>query len=114
MLLLSIYTWAAYYVERFTIDGTRIAIRSMFQNREFDVAELTSLCWRIYPVSGSIRFQTAERRATLDLGGYSALDRLRIIRALKELVPAERQENWPKFCFTLRDFDGEPFVLLAP
>ncbi len=70
MLLLSLYIWIAYYVERFSINGTTISIRSMLQKRQFDVCEITCLHWRPYPAGGSIRFVGSGLKARLDLYGY--------------------------------------------
>ena len=98
MLLGSVYTWRSFYVERFTIDGTTLWVRSMFQDHRFDVSELTRLQWRTRPLAGRLRFQTSSTHSVLDLGGYSAADRLRIIRILSELIPEAVQENWPAFC----------------
>jgi hypothetical protein len=110
MLLLSVYVWAAYYVERFTISGTSLGIRSMLQNRQFDVAELDSLKWRIRPLGGSIVIRARGTKSRLDLHGYAIDDRLRIIKALRDLVPTALQEGWPEFCFkvALPLRDGEP------
>jgi hypothetical protein len=98
MLLISVYLWAAYYVERFTISGTTLSIRSMLQNHQFDVSELESLIWRIRPVGGSIVFRVSGTKSRLDLYGYANDDRLRIIKALHDLVPISVQEGWPEFC----------------
>ena len=53
MLLMSLYQWAAYYVVRFTIDGTTLRMRSIFQNRNFDVSELQRMQWGTRPRGGS-------------------------------------------------------------
>lgn len=113
MLLMSIYVWAAYYVERFTINGTMLYIRSIFQNRQFDVSELESLKWRIRPIGGSVFFRVLGSKARLDLHGYSKDDRLRIIRALHDLVPPQVQEDWPLFCHkvALPLRDGKPSIV---
>lgn len=110
MLLVSIYIWAAYYVERFTINGTTLSVRSMFQNRRFDACDIQSLRWRVYPKGGSIRFRILGCNARLDFDGYENHDRLQIIRALRELVPSEMQEGWPIFCHkvALPLGDGKP------
>src|SRR5438105_3146903 len=59
MFLMSLYIWAAYYVERFSINGTKLTIHSVFQSREFDVSELQRLKWRIYPRAGRLLFYVA-------------------------------------------------------
>ena len=113
MLILSIYTWLSYYVERFRFDGTLLSIRSMLQNRQFDVSEIECVRWKVYPIGGRIRFRVYGSRACLDLHGYSRSDRLRIIRALRNLVPVNKQQDWPMFCHKvavpLRD--GVPAVV---
>jgi hypothetical protein len=110
MLLMSIYIWVAYYVERLTVDGTMLSIRSMFQNRQFDVSELRCLKWRIYPLGGSIKFGVLGSNARLDLHGYDKKESLQIIRVLRKLVPPQAQEGWPIFCHkvALPLRDGKP------
>jgi hypothetical protein len=112
MLLVSLYMWAAYYVERFAINGTMLSVRSMLQNRQFDVSELQSLKWQNCP-GGGIRFRVLGSKARLDLHGYSKDDRLRIIRALRELVPSQIQDGWPMFCHkvSLPLRDGKPSIV---
>jgi hypothetical protein len=56
MLLMSICMWVAYYLERFTINGTTISIRSMLQRRQFEISEITYVKWRVHPVGGSIHW----------------------------------------------------------
>ena len=117
MFLLSIYIWAAYYVERFSVDGTTLSIRSMLQNHQFDVSELQSVKWRASPMSGSILFRFLDSKARLDLYGYADCDRLRIVRVVHDVVPGALQEGWPEFChlvaLPLRD-DKSPIVRSDP
>jgi hypothetical protein len=115
MFLLSVYPWAAYYMEQFTIDGTTLSIRSMLQNRQFDVSELQSVKWRAYPAGGSILFHAWSFKVRLDLYGYAKPDRLRIIRALHELLPPHLQEGWSLFCHkvALPLRDGKPYIVRA-
>jgi hypothetical protein len=115
MLLISIYIWAAYYVEQITIAGTMIRIRSMFQRQELDVTELQCLKWRGDSIGGSILFRVLGAKARVDLYGYDKDDRLRIIRALRDMVPPDVQEGWPMFCHkvALPLRDGEPSILRA-
>lgn len=94
MLVVSLYGWAAYYVERFTVDGTTLSLRTMMQRRRFDVGELQSLHWR----RGRLVFRTSDSTTRLDLSDYSRADRLQIIRALRKLVPTQSQDGWPMFC----------------
>jgi hypothetical protein len=98
MLLMSLYLWTAYYVERFTIKGTTLSIRSMLQNRQFDASELQALEWRSWSPGGTILFRVMGSKARLDLHGYSENDRLRIIRILRDLAPSPVQQGWPMFC----------------
>jgi hypothetical protein len=113
MLLMSMYLWTAYYVERFTINGTMLSIRSMLQNRQFDASELQALEWRSYPAGGAILFRVLGSKARLDLHGYSEDDRLRIIRVLRDLVPSHVQQGWPMFCqkVALPLRDGEAWTM---
>jgi hypothetical protein len=115
MTLASIYMWAAYYVERLTINGTTLSIRSIFQRRQFDLSELQCLKWRIHPFGGSILFRMLGSKTRLDLHGFSKDDRLRIIRALHKLVPSHVQEGWPLFCYkvALPLRDGKPSIVRA-
>lgn len=110
MLLLSVYMWAAYYVESFTISGTTLWIRSMLQNHQFDVSELECLTWRSRLLGGSIIFRVIGAKSRLDLHGYANDDRLQIIKALHDLVPTSVQEGWPDFCHkvALPLRDGRP------
>jgi hypothetical protein len=98
MLLMSLYVWAAYYVERFSINGTLLGIRSMCQRVELDVTELQSLKWKAIPMGGKIVFRFMGGKARLDFHGYSEENRLRIIRSLRMLVSHDIQEGWPQFC----------------
>lgn len=113
MLLLSIYVWAAYYVEQFAMSGTHLRVRSIFQNHEFDVSELECLAWRPRPLCGSIVFHVAGSKSRVDLYGYAKEDRLRIIQALHQRVPVSRQNGWPEFCHlvALPLRDGLPPVM---
>jgi hypothetical protein len=110
MLLMSLYIWVAYYVERFAIKGTMLWVRSIFQDRQFDISELQRLKWRAPSRDGSIQFHVLGSKTRLDLHGFAADDRLKIIRALRERVPLEVQEGWPHFCqkVALPLRDGQP------
>lgn len=98
MLVLSAYMWAAYYVERFTISGTSLLIRSTLQNHQFDLSELEHLTWKSRSPGGSITFRANGAISHVNLYGYANNDRLRIVEALRNLVPASAQEGWPEFC----------------
>ncbi|MFZ5829835.1 MAG: hypothetical protein ACOY3P_07095, partial [Planctomycetota bacterium] len=98
MLLLSISLWASYSLGRATIDGTTILLRSLFRTRRFDIRELRSLTWSQHPAGGSIVFRLREFKSRLTLSGFEKDDRLRVIRALRKVVPAEVQEQWPMLC----------------
>ncbi len=113
MLLLSIWMWAAYYVERFSIIGTTLSIRSILQNRQFDVSELESLKWSNRRPGGTIFFRVLGSKARLDLQGYSKDDRLRIVRELHGIVPPQVQDGWPLFCYkvALPLRDGKPPIV---
>jgi hypothetical protein len=113
MLLLSLYIWAAYYVEKFTIHGTTLSIRSMMQNYEFDLSELQSLTWKSCPVGGSIVFRIMGAKPYVEMYGYSHDDRLQIIKTMRDLVPASIQEGWPNFCHrvALPLRDGQPMLV---
>jgi hypothetical protein len=113
MLLVSLYVVAAYYVERFTIQGTRISIRSVFRNHEFDVSEVQSLKWIAYPRGGRICFRLSGSTARFDLSEYNEADRLDMIRSLHDLVPPQVQDNWPLYCHkvALPLRDGRAYVV---
>ena len=117
-LVLSLYLLRAYFVERLTIKGTTLSVRSTFQDREFEVCELTRLRWRLQPPRGSIFFYVLGSRTRLDLHGFPIADRLRMIRVLREVVPTEVQEGWPAFCqqvaLPLRDGAGQSESLPPP
>ncbi len=99
MFLLSLYMWSAYYLERFCISGSTISLQTMVQNHSFDATELVSLRWRTHPHGGSVLFRGRDFKGRLDLAGYRSEDRLRLIRALRAIVPPSVQEGWPMFCY---------------
>jgi hypothetical protein len=101
MFILAIYSWAAYHAERLTIDGTKVWLRTLTHNRQFDVAELRSLKWKTSTHGGSIVFRLLGYAARLDLTGYEKADRLQIILALRRLVPSAVQVDWPLFCYKI-------------
>lgn len=100
MSLIGVYLCVAYFLERFTIDAPRVAVRSVFQNREFDTPKIERLEWRTRPAGGSVlfRLRNSAAKVRLELFGYREADRLGIIRALADLVPRGVQEGWPVFC----------------
>ena len=98
-LLISIYTLVAYRVERLEIDATAVHLRSVFQNRQFEIHEVEKLIWKNPPASGRIIFRlTDSKNLRLDLVGFGSEDRLAIIRRLRTLVPEKLQDGWPRFC----------------
>lgn len=113
MLLLSLYMIMAYYVERVTVDGSTICVRSVFQDRRFDRSEIQTVRWKIWPNGGAIRLRVFGRVTRLDLHGFARDDRLRIIRIVRALVPAANQEGWEMFChkIALPLRDGKPAAL---
>ncbi|MFN3149123.1 hypothetical protein [Bremerella sp.] len=98
MLFGALCLWRAYYVERLTIDGRLITLRSLTQNHHFDLSEIQSLAWSTYPRGGSLRMELPGSKARLSLHGYAPHDRQAIIALLHTIVPRPRQQNWPKFC----------------
>ncbi|MBX3452445.1 MAG: hypothetical protein KF777_23035 [Planctomycetaceae bacterium] len=97
ILLLSLYLLAAYFVERFSICGTTLTLQTVLRNHRFDVSDLDRLFWKRHG-DGRIVFRCQHEKPYLDLHGYSAENRLRVISALRDLVPHDRQEGWPEFC----------------
>lgn len=98
MLFGALCLWRAYYVERLTIDGRLITLRSLTQSHHFDLSEIQSLAWSTYPRGGSLRMELPGSKARLSLHGYAPHDRQAIIALLHTIVPRPRQQNWPKFC----------------
>jgi hypothetical protein len=102
----------AYHVERITVEGTAILIRSVFQMRQFDAAAVDKLIWKTRPRGSRIDFFVAGRRTSVDLDGYDDEDRLRMIRRFRGLIPAAKQADWPMFCqkiaLPLRDRCARP------
>src|SRR5689334_21406883 len=47
--LLSVYTLVAYFVQRVTVVGSLVAVKSAFQHRQFDASEVTELRWKVLP-----------------------------------------------------------------
>ncbi|MBI1247105.1 hypothetical protein GC197_04580 [bacterium] len=99
MFVLSIYSWVGCYVERLTIDGTRISLRSIWQDHQFDVSQLESLTWTGF--ADSIFFRCPDQKLRLYWSNYSKEDQLRIIELLRGIVPESVQEGWPMFCHTV-------------
>ncbi len=98
MTLLGVYMLLACYVERVTVAGTVLSVRSVFGNRQFDAAAVDKLAWKTRPVGGRIDCFVAGRRTTVELNGYSMDDRLRLVRLFRGFVPEEKQADWPMFC----------------
>lgn len=98
MFLLSLYMILAYYVERFTVDGSTVFVRSVFQNRQFDRTEIQNVKWKNSSNGGNLRFRAFGRTTRLDLHGFAHEDRLQIIRIVREMVPAANQDGWEVFC----------------
>jgi hypothetical protein len=111
MLVMSCFYLASYYAEQFSIDGDKLAVRSILQNRQFSIADIESLRWTTTPSSG-VRLRVRGMNVRLNVSGYGKADRLRIIRILRGIVPAEVQIGWPMFChkvaIPLRD--GKPSI----
>ncbi len=101
MTIFSMYTLAAYYVERLVVAGTTIQIRSVFQKREFVASEVDKLEWKIAPIAGRLVFLASGQKTRLDLHGFHPQDRLQIIRLLRNLIPDDKQEGWPLFCMKI-------------
>ena len=101
MALISAYMLIAYHVERFSIAGTRISIRSVFQQRQFDQSEVDKLTWKTNPIDGQLVFHVVNRNARLELHGFRREDRLRMVRLLRQLIPEAKQEGWPLFCLKI-------------
>lgn len=117
MLVWSCFLLASYYVEEFSIEGSKLAVRSILQNRQFEIADIETLQWTIHPNGGGVRFRVRGTNVRLNFSGYDRDDRLRIIRILRNEVPAEVQEGWPMFChkIALRLRDGIlPITRLQP
>ena len=98
MTTLSVYTLLAYYVEHVAIMGTRILVRSVFQNRQFEASDVGTLVWKAIPVGGRLDLWVPNQRTKVDLHGFRDEDRLRIIRLFRGLIPEEKQVDWPLFC----------------
>lgn len=98
MTLLSAGTLVAYYVDSFEVKGSTIRVRSVFQNRQFELCEVDAVTWRLAPSHGSILFRIAGGTVRLDLYGYSNPDRLAIIRLVHSSLPLPRQTGWDMFC----------------
>lgn len=96
-LLLSLYMLAVYFVERFSICGTTLTLRTVLRNHRFNVSDLERLIWKRHG-GGRVVFRCQHEKPYLDLHGYSIEDRLRVVSALRDLVPHDRQEGWPEFC----------------
>jgi len=98
MTLLSACLVAAFYREQITIAGTEISIQSVFGRRQLDASQIEQIDWRPLPAGGRIVLRSPARQTKLELGNFSVLDRLRLIRRCRALVPPEMQNGWPTFC----------------
>jgi predicted outer membrane lipoprotein len=96
MLALGVYTLAAYYVEQFSVDGSSITVRSVFQNRRFHADDVTEVRWN--ERRPRIVFRMPDCKAVLDLGGFERADRLRIVRIVRALFAEATQQGWPLYC----------------
>jgi hypothetical protein len=96
-LLLSLYILATYFVERFSIRGTTLSLQTVLRNHRFEVSDLEGLIWKRYG-GGRVVFRCQHAKSCLDISGYLIEDRLRVVSALRDLVPHDRQEGWPEFC----------------
>ncbi len=109
-LLGSLYAWASTYIEQLTIGPNAIVLRTLFRNRQIDPPAIQSLTWSLFPREGSILLGLSTSSVRLYLASYSKSDQLRIVRVLRQLVAAEHQQGWPKFCryvaLPLRDGRG--------
>lgn len=107
MLIWSCLLLASYFVEKFSIDGSKLTVRSTHQNHQFEIADIETLRWTIQPSGGGVRFRVRGTNIRLNFAGYEYDDRLRMVRILRNEVPAGVQEGWPMFChkiaFRLRD-----------
>jgi len=98
MLSVSVYLVVAYKIERTVFDNGSIIIKSVFQNCQFGATDITQLKWRLFPSGGSIIIRGPHSKGRLDFGGFLDGDKLQIIRQIRELVPADKQQGWPEFC----------------
>ena len=126
--LLGVYTLLAYYVEQVTIARSTVAVRSVFQNRRFDVSEIVNLTWKSLPGAGRLVLSTENFRTKLDLYGFCDEDRLTLVRQFRRMIPEDKQTEWPMFCHkiaiplrdrrlarnmgdaTLQDTSGDVFI----
>lgn len=113
MLVWSCFLLASYYTDRFSIEGNKLTVRSNFQNRQFEVSDIETLRWMIHPNGGCVLFHVKGTYVRLNFSGRNTDDRLRIIRILRNSVPAELQVGWSIFChkIALRLRDG--FLAIA-
>lgn len=98
MFVLSTWVIAAYFIETISFDGTAIAIRSVSQNKRFDLSELRQLVWNCRPRGGKLTFRTTTSKAVLHLYGFAPHDQLEIISIARKLVPESVQSGWDEFC----------------
>jgi hypothetical protein len=98
MLVLSVYTITAYFVETFSVDGTTMLIRSVTQSHRFGAASLKELVWNCKWRGGKLTFRTTTSKSVLHLFGFAPADRLEIVRIVRRLVPKDAQIGWDEFC----------------
>jgi hypothetical protein len=98
---LGIYLLADHCIRQLSVAGTRIKVRTVFRELEFDVADVERLKWS--PIFGSIRLTLAPtgKRANIQLSGLPGADQLEIIQLFQRQVPAAKQLGWPRYCYKI-------------
>ncbi|PQO36915.1 hypothetical protein C5Y96_07065 [Blastopirellula marina] len=104
VLIVSIYGWVSYNIERLSIQEDVISLRSVTQDYQFDVADVHTLVWPVHRPDSFVTIHVLKIHVSgaiikLGLKNYSNEDQLAIIRFFRNRVPASQQQDWPAYCF---------------
>lgn len=97
-LLFSLWWAVALKSHRLTITRSVVSTSSMFGIRTIPWNEVNELKWSKHPNHSSAGLRSDSGKMALQLHHYQPEDRLKLITWLSDIIPAERQRDWPLFC----------------
>ena len=91
--------WLAWYCCRFKITATETCItyRGFVRSRTFGRQDIQHLVWGTSTRWGNCKLIDAERRVRIDFGMLQPNDRPLLANWIREYVPLDVQQNWPRF-----------------
>ena len=97
--ILSSLLLIAYQRSSVTIDSNaHLGIETQFFVRSVNLLTLDSAKW-IGSKTGAIHLFDGQRKTTIVFDYIDPISRHELIRSLRTLFPASKQEGWPEFCF---------------